>query len=501
MSEWANPAVVVRETHSGVVVLVGERAWKAKKPVSTGFCDFSTPGRREEALSRELSLNRRLAPDVYLGLAHVSDPAGGPAEPLLVMRRMPEDRRLATLAAAHAPLDGVISALAELLARFHAGARRGPDVDREGRAAAVRERWRGNVDRARGWSEGVLDAATLDRVDALAGAYLEGRGPLLDARIAAGDVLDGHADLLADDVFCLPDGPRVLDCLDFDDRLRFVDRLDDVAFLAMDLEQLGRVDLAEELHRSYDAAWASRGDGTASSLPTPALAPISLWHHYVAYRAFVRAQVECLQHVQGHHGAAERAQRYAGLTLDHLERSAVRLVLVGGLPGTGKTTVATGLADAVGAVVVSSDEVRRELLASGTVTGEAGVLDAGRYSPESTARVREDVLRRAGDLLTHGVSVVLDASWIDAGERADAAALGRRTCALLVELRTTAPAPLALRRTTSPRPGASEVTPAIAVVMGRRADPWPSACELDTSGTPGAAVGAAVREWTAAARG
>lgn len=488
----------MRETHSGVVVLSGDRAWKAKKPVTTGFLDFSTPARREAALARELELNRRLAPDVYLGLAHVDDPAGGPPEPLLVMRRLPADRRLATLAAAHAPLDGVVADLAALLADFHARARRGDDVDRDGRVGALRERWCHNVARAREWADGVLAPALLDRVEALAGVYLAGREPLLDARVAAGDVVDGHADLVADDVFCLADGPRVLDCLDFDDRLRHVDRLDDVAFLAMDLEQLGRADLADELHRGYDAAWGALPAGATDTAPAPESAPESLWHHYVAYRAFVRAEVECLQHVQGHHGAAARARRYAALAVSHLERSAVRLVLVGGAPGSGKSTVATGLAAATGAVVLGSDETRRELAAAGGVTGAAGVLDSGRYSAEATARVRAEVLRRAADLLGLGVSVVLDASFADAGDRAAAAALGRTCCALLVELHTVAPGPVALRRTAGPRPGSSEVTPALARVLADRADPWPDAAVVDTAGPPATAVAAAVRLWDAA---
>src|SRR4051794_2226088 len=147
-SPAAGLAATVHETHIGVVLLLGDRAYKIKKPVRTPFLDFSTRAQRLAALERELRLNRRLAPDVYLGLAHVSavspdgGPAGGdPAEHVLVMRRMPADRRLATLARSGARLDREIRALARLVAAFHASADRSPDIARGGGRDALRARW------------------------------------------------------------------------------------------------------------------------------------------------------------------------------------------------------------------------------------------------------------------------------------------------------------------------------------------------------------------------
>ena len=165
------------------------------------------------------------------------------------------------------------------------------------------------------------------RVRRLVDAYLSGRAALFAARIDGGHVVDGHADLLADDIFCLPDGPALLDCLEFDDRLRYVDVIDDAAFLAMDLEYLGRPDLAEFFLDRYREL---SGDD----------APDSLRHFYVAYRAVVRAKVDCVRLTQGHPEAAADAQRHLAIAAEHLSRGAVRLVVVGGAPATGKTTVA-----------------------------------------------------------------------------------------------------------------------------------------------------------------
>ncbi|MEI7716630.1 MAG: hypothetical protein WCI78_11135, partial [Mycobacterium sp.] len=118
----AVPYLEIRETHTGVVVLVGDRAYKAKKPVLTDFLDFRENPQRERACQRELELNRRLSPDSYLGLAHLTDPAGGPAEPVVVMRRYRDGDRLAALVtgetgAFDAP--GALDAVAAVLASFH----------------------------------------------------------------------------------------------------------------------------------------------------------------------------------------------------------------------------------------------------------------------------------------------------------------------------------------------------------------------------------------------
>lgn len=127
----------VRETHIGVVFLVGDLVYKLKKPVDLGFLDFSTRERRLAACRREVELNRRLAPDVYLGVAEVSGVDDAPGDHLVVMRRMPDDRRLSTLVRARVPLDDTITRLARVLAAFHTSAERGPHVDAEGTREAL----------------------------------------------------------------------------------------------------------------------------------------------------------------------------------------------------------------------------------------------------------------------------------------------------------------------------------------------------------------------------
>jgi uncharacterized protein len=462
------PWAELRETHTAVVLLLGDRAYKVKKPVRFPFVDFSTRLARRNACRREVLLNRRLAPDVYLGVAVVTGPQQRVLDHLVIMRRMPAERSLARVLRCRAEHDDDVRAIARLIARFHAGADRSPEISVEGRRDALRRRWTDNFDQVRAYHGTVLPPDEANEAERLALRYLDGREPLLTERAATGRVVDGHGDLTAEDIFCLPDGPRVLDCLDFDDRLRYLDQLDDAAFLAMDIESLGRPEVAARYVEHYVEF---SGDP----------APVSLVHHYIAYRAFVRVKVDCLRHEQGDPDAADRARQLLRLTLDHLRAAPVRLVLVGGLPGTGKSTIAGRLTDQLGMVLLSSDRIRKELALLPPGTPAPARYREGLYSPDRTDAVYEELLRRAGLALGRGESVVLDASWSRAQHRDAAVALAERTCSDLVALRCVAPQPVAASRMVG-RHGVSDADTAVAAAMARDADVWPQAAVLDTTG-------------------
>ncbi|MCE3553154.1 AAA family ATPase [Pseudonocardia sp. RS11V-5] len=479
-SPW--PGAAVRETHVGIVVLVDDRAYKVKKPVRTAFCDFSTPELRRVAIRRELELNRRLAPDVYLGAAELT--GAGCAEPVLVMRRMPEARRLSALVIGGADPSAQLRQVARLLAAFHAGARRSATIAREGGRDALRERWQRNLEEMEPYRDAPLPGDQLDAVGRLALRFLDGRSPLFAHRTDR--IVDGHGDLIADDVFCLDDGPRVLDCLDFDDRLRYVDGLDDAAFLAMDLEHLGAITAAERFLTDY-AEFA--GDP----------APATLAHHYVAYRAGVRAKVACLRWDQNRDDrAAEDARAHLSLAAAHLRRGAPRLALVGGLPGTGKSTLAGALADRTGAVLLSSDRLRKERAGLDPRTSASADFGAGLYDASHTADVYAELLHRATGLLALGESVVLDASWTAAGPR-DRAAVAGTTAAELLALCCAAPAAVAAERIRTRRRSASDATVAIAERMATVADPWPGAVIVRTDSPLDRSLAQAAQAWDDAA--
>lgn len=478
-----SPRAEVRETHVSYVFLFDDLAVKLKKPVRFAFLDFSTRERRAEACRREVALNRRLAPDVYLGVYDVLGPDGTPSDHLVVMRRMPDERRLAALARAGAVEPEQIRDLAHALAAFHARADRSPEIARAASVEAVRDRWVTGFDEIAPFVGDLVDTETEREIERLAHRYLDGREELLEARIASGRACDGHGDLLADDVFLLADGPRVLDCLEFADELRYGDALADLAFLVMDLERVGAPDLAEQLATAYRDAAAEH-------------APDSLLHHYVAFRAHIRAKVACLRAAQGDAAAAESAPLLLDCCLAHLRRGRVALVLVGGGPGTGKSTLAAGLADALGWTVLRSDEVRKDLVGLAHTEHAPAPLGEGIYDVQTTAATYAELLARARMLLARGESVVLDASWGTAATRADAAALAEATAADLVELCCEAPESVTTPRIAARvRAGtdASDASPEIARALAERADPWPSATTIHTSGDVEASLSAARR--------
>ncbi|QUQ64077.1 bifunctional aminoglycoside phosphotransferase/ATP-binding protein [Kutzneria sp. CA-103260] len=454
----------VRETHCATVFFTGDHAYKVKKAVHLGFLDFTTRRARRAACHREVRLNRRLAPDVYLGVAEVRDPAGEPCDWIVVMRRMPAERSLARLLADGVPVRDELRQVARLIATFHATADRSPEIDRVALLDGLRERWTANLTELVPFRGDPLDAGVLAEITDLVNRYLAGRQPLLAARARAGVACDGHGDLIADDIFCLPDGPRVLDCLEFDDHLRWVDALDDAAFLAMDLERLGRPDLgAWFLDRYAEFAGTERN--------------VSLEHHYIAYRAVVRSKVACLRHAQGVAGQDGQARQLAESALRHLRLAEPRLVLVGGRPGTGKSTVAGRLADELGGVLVQSDRVRKEMAGISPATSAAAGWQEGIYSAASTVHTYREMLRRAELLLGRGETVVLDASWRVAAHRQLARAVAAGTSSRMVELvcRASDEVADARIRTRAVGPHLSDATPEIAATMAREFDPWPEA--------------------------
>jgi len=465
------PYATVAETPSAVVYFAGDRAYKLKKPVDLGFLDFRARQAREAACKRETELNRRFAADVYLGVADLRDPSGRVCDHLVVMRRMPAARRLSVLVRAGEPVADPVRQVARVLALMHAAAPRSAQISQAGGGDALVRRWDDNVRQTTLAGAGLLDAGTVAGIGQLAWRFVVGRRLLLERRISEGRIVDGHGDLLADDIYCLDDGPRILDCLDFDDQLRWLDGLDDAAFLAMDLERLGAADLGRQF-----TDWYAEFSGDP--------APASLRHHFVAYRAFVRAKVACIKAAQGQPAAGRDARQLADLAHRHLRAGAVTLVLIGGLPGTGKSALAGAVADRLGWTVLSSDRIRHEL--AGVAAPTAASYGEDIYTPAWTQRCYQELLHRAAALLANGESVIADASWISARLRASAAEVAERASADLVQLRCAASADLAQQRmaaryqTVARLPGESDANWDVAERMAAIAQPWPAAITIDT---------------------
>jgi aminoglycoside phosphotransferase family enzyme/predicted kinase len=411
------PAVEIRQTHISIVFLAGDQAYKVKKPVDFGFLDFRSLERRRHFCEEEIRLNRRLAPKVYRGVVPITRDKdgrlqiGGPGEVVewaVEMERLPDDATLRARIARGTAGQAEVEALAARVAAFYAAADSGPTVAAFGRFDVVASNARENFAPAGLLVGKAVSATVFARLQALTESALARLRPLIDARAARGVPRDTHGDLRLDHVYLFPDRAApgdvvVIDCIEFNERFRYADPVADVAFLVMDLRFHGRDYLAREFAESY---FHSSGDAEGRSLLP----------FYSAYRAAVRGKVDGLRSVETEIASEERALALCSarahwlLALRELELPDRRpcLVLTTGLPGTGKSTIARGLASASGFCVIRTDEVRKEL-AGGSGAGAA--FGEGIYSPEWTERTYAECLRRAENLLFEGERVLVDAGF------------------------------------------------------------------------------------------
>lgn len=492
----AEGGVEAVQTHISWVFLTRERVYKLRKPARLGFLDFGTRTARNADCLRELTLNRRLAPDVYLGVCPLLEenggvtvgplretllerhPSGAP-EHVVVMRRLPAGgdalARLQRGALEPAHLDAV----AETLAAFHARHSLGTP------APFNKEEWlvRCTSPVADNFA-GLRDAACVDAADvqaaaAAARAFEQAHAARFEKRRKAGRAVDGHGDLHLDHVWFEGRSlhPLMIDCIEFSERLRRIDAASDAAFLAMDLIYREYPELAERFLRRY----ARESDDFDL---------YGVVDYFIAYRAGVRAKVAALAAGAAEipetqrASAAESARRHLDLArraLERPERGEATVVLVCGVIGTGKSSVAELAADALHGAVISSDRVRKHrssLRASGR---SAPKRKQALYSAAEVGRVYEAMLKRAAPVVESGRTVVLDATYGLRARREAARAWARERGLplLLLEVRAE-PASVRgrLARRAAAGTDASDAGPELydASVAGFDAvEPWPEA--------------------------
>ena len=403
------------DTHSAVVFLAGERAYKLKRAVRFDYLDFSTVERRRAMCEAEVRLNRRTAPGIYRGVVPITRESGGalalagsgpPIDWVVKMHRFSQDALFDRLAAAGRldlelmrPLAAAIEELHRIAERrTDHGGKPGMEWVIEGNAAGFAE-----------YGQDVLDPLACRRLTEASRAELDTRGALLDARRASGLVRHCHGDMHLRNIVLFDGRPMLFDGVEFNDEIACIDVLYDLAFLLMDLCRRG-------LPRHANAVWNSYLEDTGD------LSGLSLVPLFLSCRAAVRAKTSATAarlhpDVRRHGQLQALAREYLAMAERLLHPPRPSVIAIGGLSGTGKSTLAFGLAPSVGAVpgavVIRSDVIRKQL---------SGVSPLDRlgpegYSSEMSERVYATVADRAGLTIRSGHSAIVDAVYARRGDR------------------------------------------------------------------------------------
>lgn len=405
------------ETHVSWVFLGRERVLKVKKPVSLGFLDFSTEQARRHACEEELRVNDRFAPGVYMELARLvrrgdgSLALGGEGEVIehgVWMKRLPDDERADVMLAEGRFGDAEVARVAARVAELHEASGRSDAIDAYATPPAIAANVKENFETIHERLGDLLTADEARSMEAWQIDFVEAEGARFERRIREGRVRDGHGDLRLEHVYLRAADVRLLDAIEFSERFRAGDVAADVAFLSMELAAAGRVDLAERFLAQY--ARASNDFDLYSVVD-----------FYEAYRACVRGKIALLR------ADAAVARRMLLLALACGRRSVLRprVVAVGGLIASGKTTLADAVGHAMGAPVVDADRTRKHLVHVAPTTPLHHGAWGGAYALELTEHVYDEMLRRARVVLDSGRPVVVEASFRSRAMRARARDLAR----------------------------------------------------------------------------
>lgn len=407
-------SVELRQTHISEVFLGGSVVYKVKKPVKLPFLDFSTVRLRHHFCTEEVRINSPWAPGVYLGVVPVTfenneyqfEGNGEVVDWAVKMNRLPESATLRSrlnrgeLEPAH------LECVAQRISAIHRRSTQVPGDEARDAVRTFQAQLNDNWQFAEQLPEHIINRGVLERIRSGSESLLSHFDKLLTMRAEQGRIREVHGDLRLEHVFYFPQSPPpsdivILDGIEFDPGLRRIDIVADVAFLTMELSFLGRYDLADVFAEAYFAA----SDDSAGRILLPL---------YAAYRSAVRAKVAA---IVGSEPEISEIDRTKGLArsrahwlwcLSELETPGTRpaLILISGLPGTGKSTLSRSLAERAAFEVIRSDVVRKEIL-----TAEVSEQTGSLYTPERTQLIYDECLERARGMLLRGKRVIVDATF------------------------------------------------------------------------------------------
>ena len=407
------------ETHISYVFLAGDFVYKVKKPVRFDFLDFTSLEKRKFYCEEELRLNRRLAPDIYLDVIGISKDVHGNLtlgkgieviEYAVSMKKLPENRMLKTLLGKGMVDKKIMDDLAKKIAAFHQEAQTGGHIDKMGDIEHIRRNQEENFIETLKYINRTIPDYQYHFIRDYTYNFLNKNKELFDKRISDHKIRDCHGDLHLDHV-CVDDQIIIYDCIEFNERFRYGDVAEDVAFLTMDIDFNGYSQHTESFIESYIK---HSGD---VDLP-------SLLNFYRCYYAYVRGKVTSFRLVQEELPRSERenifmtAAQYFDLAYQYAARlDRPVLILTAGLMGSGKSYQARKLAAYLGADIISTDLLRKDIFNMNPTERRFDDFGRGLYSDDISRLIYDKVYNLAAQKIKQGKAVIIDASFKKMSER------------------------------------------------------------------------------------
>ncbi len=405
--------VTLLQTHISFLFLTDDYVYKIKKPVDLGFLNFTTLDRRRFYCEEEVRLNRRLCPDVYLGVVQIRESEQGITfngsgiivEYAVKMRRLPEHRMLDRLLQEDKVEENDVRRIEATIARFHETAERSTEIDRYGDLSVIKHNWDENFRQIADFIGVTISRQDMDMIEEWVYFFLSHREKLFAERVDGGFIRDCDGDIHAENI-CLGDKICIFDCIEFNERFRYIDTAADIASLLMDFDYHNKRSFSDIFIAEYRTLSGDTG-------------MLQILEFYKLYRAFVRGKVESFKlHDRDmtsdeKTSAREKAIRHFRLARGYILRKklAPALILFSGLMGTGKSTLASEIAFEVGLDLVRSDVVRKKIAGIPATERDFSGYNTGIYSADYSKETYGRLLKTAEKTLSSGSGIVLDASF------------------------------------------------------------------------------------------